>query len=168
LKTPTYIKGLVSPRNGQAGASRKVWSIDLETWRGFFTATNVAGETDIPRDAIGAPLRAARAKDGSIRFNDDGHPIVRVAKPLNDAVKLVRENFTAGLMDYTAAVAKTEGDKFKAEAEACLAAGNPITIKDSLDVAQAIADAMAQAEREAAQANPAIPDAGPERELVAA
>ncbi|GAJ15229.1 unnamed protein product, partial [marine sediment metagenome] len=62
--TPNYIKSLLLP-NAKSPRGRRVWSIDLETaWLPFFTATNTMGDTAIPADALGAPIRLAYDKDG--------------------------------------------------------------------------------------------------------
>ena len=66
MENTTYIKALVTPQAKQAGNSRKVWSVDLETvWLPFFTATNTQGDTAIPSEALGAPLRLGYNKDGT-------------------------------------------------------------------------------------------------------
>ena len=68
IKTPSYIKSLLQPTTKRE-SGRKVWSIDLQyVWLPFFTATNVQGDTAIPHEAIGAPLRLAKDKDGSVKF----------------------------------------------------------------------------------------------------
>lgn len=149
MKTPAYIKGLLVPANGKAAPTRRAWSIELQTWVGFFTATNVADETDIPSDALGAPLRLAYGKDGSVQFNDQGRPRIKVAKPLADGVKLVRENFAASLLNFTVATAKDNPAAFKAEVEAAQKAAAPIKAKELRDLEVAIALAQAQAAAEA-------------------
>ena len=61
----TYIKQLLIP-NGKKPQGRRVWAIDLETvWMPFFTATNTMGDTALPADVLGAPLRLAYNGDGS-------------------------------------------------------------------------------------------------------
>ena len=101
---PTYIKALLTP-GSRKSANRRAWSIDVETtWVPFFTATNVMGDTDLPDDVLGAPLRLAKAKDGSIRFSQSGRPSMKVAPELNSQITIVRENFVAGLQTYTGMV----------------------------------------------------------------
>lgn len=130
--TPNYIKTLVIPQAKKAQASRRVWSIDLETvWLPFFTATNTMGDTAIPSEAIGAPLRLATGKDGSIRISDSGKPVIRVVKDISDMVKLIRENFTAGLMAYSNGVATENPEGYKAEITKAVEAGKPITTHDT-------------------------------------
>ena len=97
METPNYIKNLLKPTANKA-TSRKVWSIDLETvWLPFFTATNAMGDTAIPSDALGAPLRLAYNQDSSVKFSKSGKPIIKVAKDISDNVKMVRENFVISL-----------------------------------------------------------------------
>ena len=98
MQTPNYVKTLLEPSTRKT-ASRKVWSIDLEgVWLPFFTATNVQGQTAISRDVLGAPLRLAKEKDGTVKFSTTGRPVIRVAKELSDQIRMVRENFTASLV----------------------------------------------------------------------
>ena len=93
METPNYIKNLLKPTANKT-TSRKVWSIDLETvWLPFFTATNAMGDTAIPHDALGAPMRLAYNQDGSVKFSKTGKPVVKVAKDISDNVRLVRDNF---------------------------------------------------------------------------
>jgi len=149
LNTPNYIKSLLIP-NGKKPAGRKVWSIDLEmVWLPFFTATNTMGDTRIPHDALGAPLRLAYDADGSVRFSKTGRPITKVAKDLSDNIRMVRENFVAGLLTYANQVI-TENEKgYKKEVELAGKAGAPITAKDRENLDKAIAEAMEKAIAEA-------------------
>jgi len=149
LTTPSYIKALIQPRQ-KSESGRKVWSIDLQyVWLPFFTATNTQGDTAIPHDAIGAPLRLAKDKDGSVKFTKSGRPVLKVAGDLSEAIRMVRENFVAGLIGYAGQVMKAKPDEYKAEAEACHEAGAPIIQKANDDLAQAVLDA-AQATADAA------------------
>jgi len=152
-ETPSYIKSLLMP-NGRKPAGRKAWSIDLETvWLPFFTATNTAGETHIPVDALGCPLRLAYDADGSVRFSKTGGPINKVAKDLADTIRMVRENFSAGLLGYTEQVVARDKAGYKAQVELARKAGEPILTKDRANLEKAIAkameDALAKAEAEA-------------------
>jgi len=154
MKTPSYIKSLLAPAtNGKAG--KRVWSIDLEaTWLPFFTATNVQGDTAIPADALGAPIRLAYAGDGAVKFNKKGRPVTVVVKEIRDAVTLVRENFAAQLNSYAASVARDNPDAYKAQVKAALKAGEPITVKDKAKLADAMRAQMDAAIAEAeAKAN---------------
>jgi len=164
METPNYIKSLLKA-NIQKPQGRKVWSIDLETaWLPFFTATNVMGETRIPVDAIGAPLRLAYNPDGAVRFSKSGRPVVRVAKDISDNVRLVRENFVAGLQSYAHGVITDNSDDYTAQVIKAREAGTPIIAhdRDKLNEAmdKAIKDAIAHAEAET--------QAPAERELVTA
>lgn len=69
METPNYIKSLLTPAT-KAPQGRKAWSIDLQQiWLPFFTATNAMGDTAIPSQAIGCPLRLAYDKAGQVRFS---------------------------------------------------------------------------------------------------
>ena len=80
-------------------------------------------------------------------------------KELADQIRIVRENFTAGLLSYAQSVQKAMPDEFKAQAEAAQKAGETIITQDTAALtayfevlkAKAAAD---QAEAEA-QAEPA-------------
>ena len=131
METTTYIKALVTPKAQKANTARKVWSIDLETvWLPFFTATNTMGDTAIPHDALGAPLRLGYNKDGTVKFSLAGKPVIRVAKDLSDSVRMVRENFTAGLMAHANGVITENPDGYKAQLALCREAGKPIIARD--------------------------------------
>ena len=164
-KTPQYIKTLLKP-NGTKPAGRRVWSIDLESvWLPFFTATNTMGDTAIPHEALGAPLRLAYNPDGSVKFSKTGRPVIKVAKDVQDNVRMVRENFVASLQAYAHGVAKENPDGYKAEVEASAKAGLPIVEKDKEALETAIrlqSEAMAEARAEAE----ASPEQAPEREAV--
>ena len=143
--TATYIKALVTPQAKKAGVSRKVWSIDLETvWLPFFTATNVMGDTAIPSDALGAPLRLAYNKDGTVKFSQSGRPVVRVVKTLSDSVRMVRENFVAGLQAYAIGVATENPDGFKVELTKSREAGMPIVTRNNEQLKSAYAEMVAE------------------------
>ncbi len=63
-----YVAALLQPLKNTQG-DRRVWSIPLNgVWIPFFTATNVAGETAIPAEALGAPVRLQREQDGTPKF----------------------------------------------------------------------------------------------------
>ena len=137
------------------GNDRKAWSIPLGgVWLPFFTATNTTGQTAIPADALGAPLRLAREKDGTPRFSDKGTPIVRVVKALSDQVKIVRENFQAGLMAHAVQVQKALPEQYAAQVKAATEAGIPVQTADMKAVQDYLA-AKAQAEAALAQAEKA-------------
>ncbi len=170
--TPNYIKTLLMP-SAKNPQGRRVWSIDLETvWLPLFTATNTMGDTAIPHDALGAPIRLATNKDGSIKFGRNGKPVTRVVKEISQSVALVRENFVATLKDYAQSVAEAHPDEFNAQVALAREAGAPIMAseRDALDKAikAQIAAAMAEAEKSAPKE---VADAAPrerERELAGA
>ncbi len=147
--TPNYIKALLTP-NGKKPQGRKVWSIDLETvWLPFFTATNTNGETNIPHDSLGCPLRLAYDADGSVKFSKSGRPITRVAKDLSDTIRMVRDNFTAGLQNYASEVGNSNPDGYKAQVELSLKAGEPILEKDRHNAEKAIRQQVEASMKEA-------------------
>jgi len=107
------------------------------------------GDTAIPSDALGAPLRLAYNADGSVKFSKTGRPVTKVAKELADSVRLVRDNFTAGLLAYANSVITDNPDGYKAQIESARVAGEPIIAKDRANLDKAIAEAMVQAVAEA-------------------
>jgi hypothetical protein len=151
--TPTYIKSLLAPNKSTRG-SRRAWGIDVEAvWVPFFTATNVMGETFLPDDVLGAPIRLAKTKDGEVRFDNNGRPRMSVHQELNAQVTLVRENFVAGLQAYTGSVMEERTDAYREQVEAQQLAGAVVLEQLHEDVAQAL-ELLAEAEAalEAAQA----------------
>ena len=149
--TPSYIKALLKPTSTK-GASRKVWSVDLESvWLPFFTASNVQGDTSIPREALGAPLRLAKNEDGTAKFSKSGRPVLRVAPELGAQIKIVRENFVAGLVAYTGNVIKNKADDYNKEVAACQAAGKPINDQANADIEAALQAQVKAAQEEAEQ-----------------
>lgn len=170
-KTPNYIKSLLLPST-KAPQGRRVWSIDLEqVWLPFLTATNIMGDTAIPQDALGAPLRLAYDKDGSVRFGRNGRPITKIAKPIAQTVTLVRENFVANLKDYAHQVIESQPDAFTEHIASQRVAGEPILQHDKEEMDKAIQlqieHAQAEAKRQAeAEVHPVEPTL--EKELVTA
>lgn len=148
-QSPSYIKALLKPSSTK-GTSRKVWSVDLEAvWLPFFTASNVNGDTNISKEALGAPLRLAKNDDGTAKFSKSGRPVLRVAPELGAQIKVVRENFVAGLVSYTNNVIHAKPDEFKAEVEACNATGKPINDQANDDIDKAIQAQIKSAQEEA-------------------
>ena len=165
--TPNYIKSLLLP-NAKSPQGRRVWSIDLETvWLPFFTATNTMGDTAIPSDALGSPIRLAYDKDGSVKFSKTGRVMSKVAKPISDSVTLIRQNFVANLQQYAEQVATDRQEDYAKQVEMASIAGKPIIAHDRAELDKAIqlqlAEAMRQAEAEAEVAK--TPEVA-ERELV--
>jgi hypothetical protein len=157
METPNYIKSLLTPTTKQP-QGRKVWSIDLQqVWLPFFTATNTMGDTAIPSEAIGCPLRLGYDKAGQVRFSQAGRPVIRVAKEIADNVKLVRDNFTANLLNYAGSVMRDNAEGYKAQIETAKKAGEPIYQHDKNQLSNALkaraeAEAKAQAEALAKEA----------------
>jgi hypothetical protein len=170
METPNYIKSLLTPTTKQP-QGRKVWSIDLQqVWLPFFTATNTMGDTAIPSQALGCPLRLGYDKTGAVRFSQAGRPVIRVAKEIADNVKLVRDNFTANLLNYAGSVIRDNGEAYKAQIELAHKAGEPIYQHDRIELdlalkAKAEAEALAKAE---AETEAVKPKARKVRELVPA
>jgi len=149
METPNYIKSLLTPNTKQP-QGRKVWSIDLQqVWLPFFTATNTMGDTAIPSEAIGCPLRLGYDKAGQVRFSQAGRPVIRVAKEIADNVRLVRENFTANLLNYAGSVMRDNEEGYKAQIEMAKKAGDPIYQHDKNQLSNAL---KARAEAEQAEA----------------
>jgi len=145
LETPNYIKSLLMP-NGRKPAGRKVWSIDLELiWLPFLTATNVMGDTRLPHEALGAPLRLAYDADGSVKFSKTGRPITKVAKDLSDTIRMVRENFTATLLSYANGVIAKRANDYKGMVELANKAGEPIVTRDRANLEVALTRQMEEA-----------------------
>jgi len=154
LETPNYIKSLLMP-NGRRPAGRKVWSIDLELiWLPFFTATNVMGDTRIPHEALGAPLRLAYDADGSVKFSKTGRPITKVAKDLSDTIRMVRDNFTATLLSYANGVIAKRANDYKGMIELANKAGEPIVTRDKANLEQALIRQMEEAIASATETPP--------------
>ncbi|MDD4986305.1 MAG: hypothetical protein PHQ43_11060, partial [Dehalococcoidales bacterium] len=64
-QNPNYVSALLMPR-AESKSDRRAWSIPLlGVWVPFFTATNAAGESAIPSEVLGAPIRLQRNKDGT-------------------------------------------------------------------------------------------------------
>jgi hypothetical protein len=164
MDTPNYIKSLLTP-TAKKPQGRRVWSIDLQSvWLPFFTATNAMGDTAIPSDALGCPLRLGYDKAGAVRFTQSGRPVIRVAKEIADSVRIVRDNFTANLLNYAGQVMSEQSEAYKAQVQMAVKAGEPIYQHDKAELDKAIqAQAAAQAEA-IAKANT---EAKPEAEAVA-
>lgn len=165
---PTYIKSLLRP-NGSKPVGRKVWSVDLETvWLPFFTATNCEGQTAIPHEALGAPIRLGYNADGSVKFNErTGKPIQRVAQELGEAVKLVRENFTATLQQFSGQVANQHKDEYKEQVKMNREAGTPIVNRDGIALDSATEDRLLAFLEANQEPTPETPETAPESQELA-
>jgi hypothetical protein len=134
MNVPNYISTLLQPTASKP-TGRRVWSIDLETvWVPFFLATNAVKATNIPSDALGAPLRLNYDKDGEVRFTKSGRPSMKVAPELAAQVRIVRENLVANLQSFTGKVMSQEKDAYKAQVEAAQQAAQPIGQKMNEDL----------------------------------
>ena len=102
------------------------------------------GDTAIPSEALGAPLRLGYNKDGTVKFSNAGKPVIRVAKELSDSVRMVRENFVAGLQAYANGVATENPDGFKAQIAKSVEAGMPIITRDNSSLKDAYAKMVAE------------------------
>ncbi len=168
--TPQYIKNLLLP-NAKSPSARRVWSIDLETvWLPFLTATNVMGDTAIPADALGSPIRLAYDKDGQVKFSKTGRPVSKIAKPIADNVTLIRQNFVATLQQYTEQVAEGKQEEYQKQVEIAHTAGKPIIAHDRIELDKAIQLQLEEAIRQAEAEAPPEAEAHPEpvKELVPA
>lgn len=122
-----YIVSLLSPRPLKSQSTRRVWGLSLQdTVIPFLTASNVAGHTSIERDALGAPIRLAFDKAGEVRFSKAGQPVTRVAKPVTNAINLMRDNLVANMHAFTASVINDNADDYRAEVDACVKASEPV------------------------------------------
>jgi hypothetical protein len=149
--TPNYIKALLAPTKNSCG-SRRAWSIDVESvWVPFLTATNVMGETNLPDDVLGAPIRLAKSPDGEARFTSSGRPVMRVHPELNAQIGIVQENFVAGLQAYTGSVQEERPDAYGEQVAKAQAAGRPITEQDQLDILAATEKLRQESEEPAAE-----------------
>lgn len=171
MNTPSYITALLTP-NGHKSAVKRVWGIDLATcWLPFFTATNTQGDTAIPADAMGCPMRLGYSADGSVKFSKTGRPVTKVVKDIADNVRMVKENFTAGLLAYAEQVQGDNPEGYSAQVEASRIAGEPIMLKDSNNLSEAYekrqAEALAEAKREAEAIAPSHRQTKAEREAEA-
>lgn len=143
------IQSLLAPTT-KGGPERKAWSIGLEAvWVPFFIATNVMGQTDIPSDVLGAPLRLNKTKDGEIRFSANGRPVMKIAPELNSQINLVRENFAASLINTAAAVAEERPVEYRDHVTEIQAAGAPILESDTIELDATLMVLKARAEKEA-------------------
>ena len=132
--TNADIKSMLKPTL-KKGGDKRAWSISVATtWVPFFTATNVKGHTAIEPDVLGAPLRLARDKDGTIQFDKAGRPRTKVHPVLAEQVKVAREHYEAELLGYVGNVARELPAKFKAEVELAQRAAAPVTAKRDQDV----------------------------------
>jgi len=143
-----FSQSILAARPGRS-QDRKVWGIGLATvWLPYFTATNAAGLTAIPSDALGAPIRLRRDKQtNEVRFGSNGRPSLQVVAPVRDQVMQAQANFVVHLLDYTDMVQKGQPSEYAAQVQYAHEAGAPIIATDQADLADAIAK-MEQADAE--------------------
>ena len=162
--TPSYIKSLLMP-NGKKQTGRRVWSIDMETvWLPLLHATNVMGDTAIPAEALGAPIRLSYDRDGAVKFGKSGRPVTKVVKEISQTVTLIRENLVANLQDYTAQVAESKAKEYKVSVTSALKAGKPILDNDKAELSKAVQAQLDEAVRKAEAEAQAEAEAPPEPE----
>lgn len=109
-------------------------------------------------------MRLQRNKEGMPKFSQRGRSVLRVAREVNDQIRLVRDNFTFGLMAYTENIRKTMPAEYKAQVEAAENAGAPITKGDCV----AVMSYLEQLREKAEQAAHPAPQHQEERVLVPA
>jgi len=125
-----YIQNLLQPVPSKT-QDRRVWGVELYgVWIPFFTATNAEGVSAIPAEALGAPLRLQKNQDGTPKFTKSGRPQLRVVKEVATQVRIVKENFVAGIRNYADAIAEKMPDQYQATVDTNKKAGEPITDKD--------------------------------------
>ncbi len=107
------------------------------------------GDTAIPSDALGSPIRLAYDKDGSVKFSKSGRPVSKVAKPIADSVTLVRQNFVANLQDYAQQVADGKQEEYAKQVALAVEAGKPIIAHDRQELDKAVQLQIEEALREA-------------------
>ncbi|MBA7634359.1 hypothetical protein ES703_41943 [subsurface metagenome] len=147
--TPSYIKQLLQP-NGNKKQGRRIWSIDLETvWLPLFHATNVMGDTAIPSEALGCPIRLSMDKAGAVKFTQSNRPVTKVVKEISQTVTLIRENMVANLQNFTHQVAENKAPAYKVSVTTALKAGLPFQQKDKLELEKAVKAQVEQALRDA-------------------
>ncbi len=139
------VKNLFRPVEAKP-KGRKVWSIDLESiWLPFFHATNLENVTAIEAESLGAPLRLGYSEDGTVKFSKSGRPVVKIVAEIANSIKLVRENFVAGLAQYSQKVALAQADAYNANIRSSIEAGLPIVARDRDNLSNAIAESEAEA-----------------------
>jgi hypothetical protein len=120
---------------------RKVWGIGLSVyWLPFFTASNAAGETNLPPDVLGAPLRVRRDKNtNEPRIGSNGRPSFMVAEPLRLQIQKAQDNVIATLVDYTREKQELHPAEYASQVQMAAEAGAPIMVKDVADINDAFA-----------------------------
>jgi len=99
---------------------------------------NTMGDTAIPLDALGAPIRLGFDKDGSVKFSKSGRPVLKVAKPITDTVTIIRQNFVANLQQYSEQVATDKAEEYTRQVQMAITAGEPIIAHDKAELDNAV------------------------------
>ena len=125
--TMADVKSMLKPTL-KKGGDKRAWSIPVATtWVPFFTATNVKELTSIEPDVLGAPLRLAKDKDGTIKFSKSGRPMTRVHPVIAEHVNVARGNYETELLVFAGNTAREMPGKYKAQVELAQRAGEPVT-----------------------------------------
>ncbi len=151
--TPNYIKALLMP-NAPKAVDRKSWSISVQNVLvPFFTATNATGDTQLSSETLGAPIRLSHDKDGSIKMSKSGRPVTRLCKELSDNVRLMRDNFIAGLVGHTTMVQNEHAEAYNHQVDMAKIAGEAIITRENGEIADAQARAVELATEHLRQTN---------------
>jgi acyl-CoA reductase-like NAD-dependent aldehyde dehydrogenase len=98
------------------------------------------GDTAIPSDAIGCPMRLAYDKNTKeVKFSANGKPVIRVESHVQEAVKMVRDNFQANLLQYAGEVMTNHSEEYAKQLEMAEKLGKPIADYDKAELSKAIA-----------------------------
>jgi hypothetical protein len=137
--------------------SRKAWGLDVETfWVPVFTAAKVMGYAqDLPDESLGAPIRLAYDKDGSVKFSQTtGLPTFKVDPRVTEKVKLAMENYSSANLQHVGVVAQERKTAYQAQVKRQQDAGRPFIEADDAAQVEAVRlmhEAAAAALAEAAQ-----------------
>lgn len=147
-------------------------------WIPFFTATNVARETNLSAGALGAPMQLVRTKAGAIKLKEvqdaDGkthvEPVYAPNREVRTAATAVMDNFAFGLQTYAATIQKTRPEEWKAQVEAAQKAGEEIRAHETVTLSKVLAKMQAESETptESPTETPKVETPTQEKELVAA
>ena len=144
MLTLADVTHMVTPQLKRDG-DKRAWSISVEnTWVPFFMASNVKGETQIPYDVLGAPIRLAKNEDGTIKFSKAGRPMTRVHPVLAEQVKVCQEKYVADLQGFAGNVARELPDEYRAAVEFAQRAAVPVLEQMDQDVTDYLAELEAQ------------------------
>jgi hypothetical protein len=160
MDNKNWIDSIIQPIGAEKQTTRRVKSFDVALLVNFGIALNVEGKMNIPLEAIGAPLRLATAKDGSVKFSASGKPSVKVAKEIVAFGTMIHTNIVKGIMADTARVFAEQEEAVKLTIQKAGKAAEPILRADAAALeatyaarakAEAEAEAVAKAEAEAAE-----------------